>query len=276
MSILGVTFRATLPYLFVCISTHNCSALMANIASNHNLVETAKSHYTTQQQEEAFKLFLQALAGTSVQNDSIFSDSEQALYEQAFQIYSSKGWQHCYETDEHLIQDFEPLIKEHPDYYRLGYIVAAAYANQGHFNKFFDLFFICYQNCPNHYLAHKSKAILYLKLFQRALPGPEKEIYRASLQEQLRQAAARYPADTSLYKLQIGYAPEGLKAKIIAECVQAIIAHNAIIPRCDLSFFLDEVLHLEDVQLTQAFLFKAKEWYQFSRIINEAYQKAKQ
>lgn len=136
--------------------------------------------------------------------------------------------------------------------------------------KHFEVFYQAYQRHPHHYLAYKTQAILWIKLFERALPGETKESARTQLLKHLEMAEGLYPQDTSLYRLKILYASQSEKPKIVLESLNKIIREDIVIPRAELEFYLQEALSLSGREATLRFIDKASQWYHFSRAIEAA------
>lgn len=232
--------------------------------------ELAIEYYSTQQQEKAFKIFLDSLQAKSVPDEYQATDEEQRLYRESLAIYlEAKGanWQ---SASQQILSRYAPILEMHPEYSELAYIVAVAYANQNNFVKHFEVFYRAYQRHPHHYLAYKTKAILWIKLFERELPGEAKEAARTQVLKHLEIAGELYPQDTSLYRLKILYASQSEKPKIVLESLNKIIREDIVIPRAELEFYLQQALSLSDRAATLRFIDKASHWYHFSRVIAAA------
>ena len=119
-------------------------------------------------------------------------------------------------------------------------------------------------------MAYRTKAILHIKLFEKARTSQEKAEQRQKILENLRLAEGVYPQDTSLYKLQITFSSDADKLKALQSSLQKIMSENMIVPRTDILFYVSEALEAKDKKLAQQFLDKAKEWYQVSRMIDTA------
>ncbi len=197
---------------------------------------------------------------------------EQRLYNDALTLYLDQQGPSAHHAAKEIQRDYAPYVEENPDYYLLGLISSLASANLSHFDQFFPRFYASYQRYPNHYLAYKTKAMLNFKLWQRGrIPG-EREQYQEQISHNLSEAMARYPKDTSLYKMMITFASEGQKKQVVAACLNNIVRENIIIPREDLLFFVQAGVDTGHRDLAQAFVDAARSWYKRSRAVEQAQQ----
>lgn len=238
---------------------------------SRQILEQAKGFYLEQQHENAFEVFLSILPFGDSEKKPI-SLQEKEVYEQALESYLNVQSGAAGNNGQLLIDTYGIVLDQHPDYYQLGFILASAYANCGNFPKFFDVFYASHAAWPDHYLAFKTKAILYIKLFERSCPGAYKEMQRERIMENLSNAVDRYPLDSSLYRLMISFARDDHKKKIVAASLNRILEDNIIIHRGDLGFYVQNALDNVDIELIERFLNRAKTWVQFSRIIIAAQQ----
>jgi tetratricopeptide (TPR) repeat protein len=237
------------------------------------LIELAKQYYTDQDQVKAFENYLYAL---ELIKDSFVSkvessSKENAVYEKALKLYLSGHGASVGEVSKQIIDEYAPFLEKVNDY-QLRFLLAVSYANLGDFPKFFDHFYNAYTKSPDHFLAHKAIAVLHIKLYERSCPGEKKEAERIAIMEHLTKASERYPDDSSIYKLMIGYCAYSNKNKVVTESINKIIERNLVVPRGDLDFYIQSSLATGDMELTQRFLNCAKGWYQFSRSIAAAQQ----
>lgn len=228
--------------------------------------------YKDQDQEQAFRVFLEALDEAQIKTGPSISDDEKKVYECALKIYLNRSSLQAQETAKLLMELIGPVIKKHPDYHLLGFFIAAANANTGHFDDFFNRFYNTYQYFPDHYLVFKTKAILYIKLFERSKTEKERELRREKILENTIKAIEKNSRDESLYKLMIVYAKEDAKEKTVITYLNKIINSNIIIPRADIAFYVQQAVLVCQLDLAQHFIDKAREWYQFSKVINAAQQ----
>lgn len=234
---------------------------------NLTKLELAKKWYVEQQQEKAFKIFLEAIEETIVKKDYLPSTEGLELYKKALAIYQEEKGS---DGQEKIITLYAPIVEKNPEFCELAYLVAAAYANIGNYLSFFDLFYKTYDRHPNHYLAYKTKGILGIKLFERTLPGSSKEKLRNKMIEEFSKAIELFPTDSSLYRLKILYSSNNNQSKIIKECLNKIIRDDIVIPRAELDFYMHCALKLEDKEFIKKFIDKASTWYAYSRAIEDA------
>lgn len=234
-------------------------------------VQLAELFYKDQNPEKAFAMFLTALEDTPLVKTAPILPLEESFYQKALDLYlnhnSGSDVQLAAET---LIKEYEPTVKSHPDYIHLNYLIAAAYANQGDFLKFFDAFYRSFRENGSHYLADRTRAILHLKLFEGVRSIEEKELQRDFLQKYLSKALEKYPRDLSLYKLKIVFARDENRSKELEASLQKILSENMITPRADVIFYVAEALSAKQKELAQKIVVKAREWYPSSRLLNTA------
>lgn len=232
--------------------------------------ELSLAYYKDQNQEEAFKTFLKALDHAQIVHIGPMSQEEEALYKEALKIYLNPRAESPQEISEALIEMYSGILKNHPEYYHLGYLIALSYANLNKFDRFFELFYPSYERLKDHFLAYKTKAILHIKLLERAKTPEEKEYERKIILELLQKAKETYGKDLSLYKMQINFSDDKDKSLVIQKNVQELIAENKPIPRADLPFYFDQLLAYGQIDLAKQFLLKSREWYPYSRTLDAA------
>jgi tetratricopeptide (TPR) repeat protein len=234
--------------------------------------QLAKAYYKDQEQEKAFVIFLQSLNSMGISSTPRSQSKEEAaIYEEALAMYLNHNGKSIQEIARALCKQYASLVTSTGNY-QLGFLVAAAYANLGQFTDFFDLFYQAYQADPGHYLAYKTKAILHIKLFEKARSKEEKEIQRQSILTHLILASELFMKDTSLYKMMIAYAPETKKTDILIASLKKIIDNNMITSRSDILFYVQQAIGARQFDLAQQFIDQSRNWYQYSRIIDNAQQ----
>lgn len=235
------------------------------------LKRLAESYYKDQEHEKAFTVYLSALDAVQPQKTAYQPSAEdERLYQEALKIYLDPA-----ERDPELtalkIKDlYAGILRLHPDYFELGFLVAASYANLNEIEKFFEIFFRSYKELPDHYMAYKTKAILHLKLFDRGRTVEEKEKQRDLVLASLQEAKKRYPKDTTIYRLQIAFAHPAQKEEILKRNLKEILDQSIVIPRSDLSFYFDQLFAFREKELASALLVKARIWYPYSRTLDAA------
>lgn len=235
------------------------------------LKQLSIAYYKDQEQGKAFEAFLEALAATpKPDKEAVLGEDEKALYVEGVKIYLDPKERDPQDLSLKIRDLYAGLWRLHPEYAHLGYLVALAYANLNDFPQFFDVFYRSYAQLPDHYLAHKTKAILHIKLYERKRTVEEKEQERKAILEELQQAKLREPKDTTLYRLQIAFSPEEKKPEVLSNNLNELLNSNMIVPRQDLPFYFDLLLAYGQVNLTEKLLTKAKGWYSYSRTIDAA------
>ena len=232
-------------------------------------VDLAKACYKNQDQEKAFRVFLEALEEVKKVDPQKMSKEEEKYYNEALGIYLSQRADQAEISSRKIDEKFSPILRDHPDFYHLGYILAVADANLHKFDRFFDLFYKSYKNDPHHFLAYKTKAILHIKLFERSKTLEERNNERKKILEHLRKAQELYPADFSLYRLEIAYTLPENKSVAAKEILYKIANQNIIPSRSDTVYFAMLALNINDQILINKWLAKGLEWYPDSRTLKE-------
>ena len=235
-------------------------------------LQLTKAYFRDQDREKAFQAFLKALDLTKEETTPSVSEAERELYEEALKIYLEHPSANARIGAEKILKDFGDQQATHSDYYLLGFIISAAYANLNQFETFFEKFYQSYRYFSKHYMAYKIKTILHSQLFMRAQTPPAQEIHRLAIIENAGLAIQQNPYDTTLYRMLISFAPEANKEQSIEACLNKIIDMNIIIPRADIAFFVQQAVAHKQSELAQRFLNKEKQWFPQSRVIDSAQQ----
>lgn len=229
------------------------------------------AYWRDQNQEKAFQTFLKMLDAATLSGETSAAEEDQNNYQEALAIYLNFADQHNPQEIALKIQErYGKGRKEVTSCSPLDFIIAASSANLGRFEEFFPLFYRTYRMYPDHYLAHKTKAVLHIKLLERAVLEEERETHRENIIKYAIRASERYPQDTSLYKIMIGFAPEGQKEKIIHGSLNKIIDQSIMVPRCEIAFFVKQAMGIHDASLARRFISKAQEWYAHSQVLEAA------
>lgn len=233
--------------------------------------ELASAYYKDQDLDRAFQSYLNALNHAEIEATPLeMGSDEEAFYKEALRVYLSPKQESPQDVAELIKDIYTGTLRLHPDYYHLGYLLALAYANLSQFDRFFDLFYASYLRLPDHYLAYKTKAILHIKLFERAKTPIEKEKERAQVLLNLEEAKKRYGKDLSLYKMQIAFSEDNERNLIVQKMVLQILDNNLEIPRADLPYYFDQLLAYGQLDLAEKFLKRARQWYPYSRTLDAA------
>lgn len=233
----------------------------------NELLQQAKDHLKNQEQEKAFQTFLTSLENTN-SNQTTPTQEDQQLYDQALPLYLDHT--DIEKNSLKIVQEYAPIIKKHPEYHLLTFLVAASAANAGAYEQFFDLFHPAYRAHPDHFLAYKTLAVIHIRLFERARTPEERERQRQKILDNIAKAIDRYPSDSSLYKMQIGFADGPQKAQIVSDSLNKILSGNIIVPRVDIPLYVQKAVETKQYDLAQKFIDKAHEWYKVSRLITGA------
>lgn len=235
------------------------------------LKQLAKAYSLDQEQVKAFETFLKALDAVSQENNlEIFSDDEKRIYDEALKIYLDPRERDSEALSLKLRDLYAGILRLNPKFFHLGYIVAISYANLSQFETFFDIFFRSYVKIPKHFLAHKVRAVLHIKLFERARTPEEKEKERKAILAELEKAKEAYPKDVSLYRMQIAFSQESEKGKILEGNLKEMIREHMMIPRADLSFYFDLLFAYGQLDLAGELLTSSKAAYPYSRTLDAA------
>lgn len=229
----------------------------------------AEAYYKDQEHAKAFDAFLKALDLAKKEDASYVAGKEEVqLYSEALKVYLDTSVRDS-EISSLKIRDlYAGIWRLHPEYGELGYLVAIAYANLGEYTDFFEIFYKSYKKNPDHYLAYKTQGILHIKLYDRGKTLEDKERERKSVLFYLNKAKALNHQDYSLYKMQIAFSQD--KEQILETNLKEIIDRDIVIPRADLSFYIDLLFAYGKNELATEFLVKARKWYPYSRTLDAA------
>ncbi|MFV0339382.1 MAG: tetratricopeptide repeat protein [Parachlamydiaceae bacterium] len=235
------------------------------------LVKLAMAEYKDQEHGKAIETYLKAMNLTPKPKEPYKQSEEDAkLYKEALALYLNPRERDSKITALRIHEVYAGILRMHPEYVDLGFIVATSCANLDRFEEFFQVFYTSYTQNPDHYLAYKTRAILLIKLFERAKTIEEKNRERKRIEEALQQAKDRYPLDSSLYRLQIAYAPMEEKKEILRKNLNEIFAHSIVIPRSEMSFYFDQLFAYGEEDMAKKLLEKARGWYPYSRTLDAA------
>jgi hypothetical protein len=240
------------------------------LCSLESPIAASIEHLKSQNQEEAIRTFLKVLDEMHPQAAHEMSQEEEEVYRKGLAIYLSSG--STAEKAHSLKAMLEPICQKHPDYAYLRYLLAAAYANLGEFALFFEAFYAGYKAEPAHFLAFKTRAALHIKLHDMERHLEKREEQRAAIIRNVKQAIACYPQDISLYKQLLFFSSPEEKREAIKACLHDILNNAILIPKSDISFFVQHALEEGVIDPARDFLEKAKQQHGFSRAIEAAQQ----
>lgn len=234
------------------------------------LLKLSQKYLLEQEEEKAIRTFLESISSQNCLQESTLFPEEQHYYERGLEFYLNVNPEISpKETAQKLLLEFETLSIKHPEYHSLNLLLCTAYANLGRYDEFFQAFYKTYPHISDHYLAHKIIAILHVKLFEKGKTAEEREFYRKHAFESIMKAITIFPNDITLYKGAILLSWPQEKKEVINDCLSKIINSNIIIPRHEITFFVQEAIDSLQLDLAQKFVDKCREWYQYSRAINE-------
>jgi tetratricopeptide (TPR) repeat protein len=230
--------------------------------------------FRDQDLELAIQSFLLSLE--RIHAESVISKDEAILFDQALAEYLEHGASTAQKSAHNILEKYLKTIQTHPDYHLMEYLVAASYANIGQFDRFFDHFYSAYQHHSDHYFAYKTKAILHIKLLERARTESERSKQKIEILHNIHLAIDRYPQDHSLYKLLIHFSDPQKLHDTVTKVLQKIIEKNIVVPRSDIAYYVRKGLDVGERGLAKTFVEKAQDWYKYSRALETAQNMLKQ
>ncbi len=234
------------------------------------LYELAVAYYQDQEQDLAFKTFLEALDLAEKRSPAPISEEEKKYYLPALEEYLSYTGYDPTESGNSLLKKYELVAQNHPDFCHLNFLLATAYANIGQYEQFFDRFYRSYPTLSDSFIAHKTQGILYLRLAHRTQVGEERSYFQKAAIEQLNLALAQNPQDMGLYRILILFAKEEKKRESALSYLKGIVDQRAPIPRADIQFYVHEAVEQGEFALAQQIVDLARELYDFSRAVSAA------
>lgn len=272
--VLGVVFaqQSTFAEEDLKASIQQYQQKIAKAPSGELKKDLACVYYKDQDQERAFQTYLEALQSDVSETSYIPTQTEQHLYLKALDTYLSQEYEPTQKVANQLLDQYLSVANEHPDYYELNYLIAIAQASLDQTIPFFERFYRSYVHLPRHYLAYKTKALLHAKLFMRGKTPEERDVQRQAILLNTEQAIKQYPHDATLYKLLLSFTPESQRFEILQKIIQQIVENNVMISRTDIAVYVEQAVAYNQMELAQELLNKGREWYPFSRTLDEAQQ----
>lgn len=233
--------------------------------------QLAIAYYKDQEHEKAFITFLEALEIPSERSESVV-EYETESYQDALKIYLEDAGLSPLETARKILGKFETAEQIKKDDAYLNFLIALSYANLGQYDRFFEKFYASYLKNSHHFLVYKAKAALSIKLYERAKTPEERTMQADCIIGYAQKAIELNPQDTSLYRMILGFVPSDKKAYWLQTIIQKLIDQNIMIARQDIAYYNELAIFFQQYDLAQKFLDKARSWYVYSRVINEAQQ----
>lgn len=228
----------------------------------------ARSYLSDQEEEKAFRIFLNSLE-LEKQNSFPMGEDEKKYYDQALKLYLNTRPEESEKVSYEIIEKFGPILGDHPDYRHLSYIVATSYANLKLYDPFFILFARAYQAEPEHFLAFKSLACIHIKLLERAKTEKIREDERNLVISNLDKAQKANPEDFNLYRMEILFSPIQNRNERIKRILNKILALPMIPTRSDALFFSELAFETQDKELANIMVDKALSSFPGSRVIQQ-------
>jgi tetratricopeptide (TPR) repeat protein len=232
-------------------------------------VKLALAHLADQNEEKAFKTFLEALSAAEKKQTKEISKEEQQQYEEALKLYLNHS-ENPRETAQKVQAAYASLLKEHSDFFLLRYLIALTKANQGEWKEFFEEFYRSYEYFPEHYLAFKTKAVLHLKLMEKGRTTQERAEHQTEMLSNTVKAIEKNGNDTGLYKLMMVFAFNDEKQRVVDLYLNKIIESSILVPRSEIAFFVKQAVSVQKKDLAQRFLDHVRKDYQYSRVVSAA------
>ncbi len=230
-------------------------------------LQLAELYSKDQDLEMAFRTYLQALEWTVPVPEPVPTPDELKHYAEGLTIYLDHSGATPGAIALKLQEQLNPVLKEHPDYYLVNFLMAAAFANVGLFQEFFHTFYQSYQRYPTHYMAYKTQAVLHIKLYERVRTAAEREEQREAVMAFVRKAMDKNAKDSGLYKLMMLFASEKEKPVVVKDCLNKILEDPMIIARGDIAFLVQQAASVQEWERAQQLIDKAKELFKYSRIV---------
>ncbi len=211
-----------------------------------------------QQEEEAFIAYMDLLKRAQKLAPKEPSEREVNRYNELFTLYLA--------NDPKIDDELANLPN---DFYMCQFLKATRLANARKYEEFFTTFYESYIRYPDTHMAHKTEGVIASSIFQRAKEPEVKEIWRKRAIESFKISLKKNPHDISLHKMLIYTASDNEKKEILSFVCSEVLAHNVMLARREIPFYINNLLLVEEVLLAESLIDKAKTWYEYSRILDE-------
>ncbi len=236
------------------------------------LLLKARALWKDQNEEKALSTFMQSLSCVEISSQKKISLEENENYSQFFQIYLQEGTKPPQEVAHKLQELVIPYLEKNPTHSTIQFLHAAILANLGKLEDFFPVFLQSYKEHPDHFMAHKTKGVLYVLLYEKATSQEvRKEMNRKAIFE-MQKALHLYPEDVHVHKILFMLADKETRKAIVEEVFQIIFSKNIQINRTLLPLYVNQALIMKDPDLAERFIEKARTWYETSRILHQLQQ----
>lgn len=250
-----------------------CEKLLQEISPEKKgeiYVLLAQAYLKEQEFEKSLQVFLEALKEDSHKSQSIPTDEEKKLFDEALQIYLDHDHSTAIKNAEKILKNYGSVVDKNPSYYLLNFLTSISLANLNLYSPFFLKFFQSFQHYPDHYLVYKTKAILHIKLFLRARTEELREKEKEKIADNILKAIEKFPGDSTLYRPLMAFAPSAKKKELIGTYLKKMLNIPIVIPRADLAFYIQQAQSVEENALADEIIQKAKVWYPNSRTVDAA------
>ncbi len=237
------------------------NALIAKKQEAALYLQLAVCYLQDQQEEEALKTFITCLEKSYSKQNKVMSVREEASFKELLGLYLANS--------KELDQKLEAIVKAHPDYTHVQFILASQAANAKRYEPFFYLFYQSYCSYPDSHMSHKTQGVIASLLMQRVKSPEEKDLWRKKAISSFMNASKLCPEDTGLYRMIIYTSSESDRKPLVQFVINEIIEKNSKIPRSEIPFFINAALMVDEIELATSLLDKAKTWYEYSRIIQD-------
>jgi tetratricopeptide (TPR) repeat protein len=237
------------------------------------LVEKAKLLFVNQQQFEAQETFLEALENSSAIHERE-SEQESACVQELLPVYEASI--SSPEALQKLIDEATSHLSRHPNCVAVGFYVALGYANKGQFVPFFDRFFQAWVRRSDNFLAWKARGVLHLRLYEAATNESKRNFHRQQAVICLSEAFIRQPQDVSLLLKLLFILPPQERGEFLRKVVDQLVLVKNPPRRTECFCFIEQAIDLGAVTQAKRLIDKAREWYPYSRALNELSDKLEQ
>jgi len=265
---LGTKTFASVKEDITCAKSWLQKELSSQERSQH-LLKLACAFIQDQEIDEGFHAFLEALASTSREKEPEMSSQEKEMFEEAFLYYLSHEKDPS-QTASLLLEKYEPVLQEHPEYIHLGFLLATVQANQGNYEKFFQKFYQYYPSLWDTFLAYKTCGILWLRLSRQQTSAEGRLAFEKRAVEQLQKALEKPTKDPNVYKIVMVHAKEQGKSSQVHAYLRNIVEYGVPMGRLDVLFYVQEAVSLKDYALAEAILDQARLLYKSSQLVTAA------
>ncbi len=263
--------KFTEPKFKICHYRAKLESLKTDILKQNNeesavYKELALAYLEDQQQEQAFLALVDSIKWMQKKIVSIPQAEDQKLYQEALKIYlEHNGAKAPVENAKKILAKYQPLMQ--PGYFLLNFLLAAAHANLGQYTEFFEEFYASYSCDPDHYMAYKTQAILYVKLYERSNQPFIKEQWRQAIVENAKKAVQKNPQDIALYKLILLFVTDSERHPHSVEILKKVLEKESVIQRADIAFFVQQAVLVKEFDLAQQVIDQAHTLYSSSQVI---------